>query len=349
MKAIHSERANPFHFVICAAGLNTPLACLAILLRLSGHGVRVFCAEKTSKPSYDHDFTYRLLRHELGFDIKPPEAVRFEEGHRLVLGWAHWLPWQTAEINRIRSRLPPKAKMTLVYDSAYGSYASRLLAQMKEVRKHPWLWSRLRNVVFCGDPRRPDLFGLFRRSGNFMPSPSTDFLTALLGGTDRFTIQNRESRAHRFHFAGAGHRVRLSILEACRDLWGIADCLQVDKRQSNTAYVETLSNSDFSLCMPGGLVWSHRITEAILAGSIPVLGREAYRFVEKIVPEEAVLLVPKDRDPRSWRESVLRATRLSVKEIEMKRSVLLALRNNAGPLAPQNQVATWLDGFELTK
>lgn len=91
-------------------------------------------------------------------------------------------------------------------------------------------------------------------------------------------------------------------------------------------YLQTLTDADFTLCIPGYTIWSTRPTEALLRGSIPILDeREADRFLDlPLVDGENCLLV---RD-ENWLEAIDKALGIGEDKLVLMRQSIAKMRTS---------------------
>ena len=147
--------------------------------------------------------------------------------------------------------------------------------------------------------------------------------------------ETNDVRIHRVNFIGkAAPDKRQSVLNLCRRVLveeGLivsaettAQCpwFEIGKGQNGleaSEYMNLLTNSDFTLCPPGYAVWSHRVVEAILRGSIPVLEIESRDIYDLgLVDGQNCLLVNSD----DWPSTIRRLVHLDDSEVVRMRSRL---------------------------
>lgn len=342
----HEGCPAPPSLCIYTHALFPALVCPLFLLLRRGWRIRLHCPAKTAVPSYDHEFTLPLVAQSPGIIIAPLETFSISPYDTLWVGYSHWLPYPKPGLNIMAARLSAGKKFTLIYDNAYGSLHQRIKAQVTTLWDRPAFWSRCQRIVHVGDPRALDLSGIGPNRRNLIPPPSTDFMINE-GGWDPLYARSETCRTTRFFFVGARHAARKAILDSCADLWSDADNLLPGQRLDNSSYCEHLQKSEFFLCLPGGFVWSHRITESILAGAIPLIGARAFRFYSGLLPRDAVILVDDDHNPADWRRAIIHAAGLSSRIRQTMRKQLCALARNSGPFSRQRLGDTLLAPFGL--
>jgi hypothetical protein len=291
--------------------------------------IRIFCNETPTRESYDHHWTYELLKQENAIEIMPLDkfqSVLYAQTNNYnLLGLSHAIPYEEGALERFFE--VKKEKFTILYESAYGTPLQRTKAQLETIIKHPQL-KRASGVLYCGDPISTDFFSLLFKKRNIPLCPSTDFIFSTEKYKKLFTLQNTNApRKHRFFFAGGGGGRRKIIFRALEPLLNRRDFVEINERITNEVFVEMLQNSEFSLCLPGWVPWTHRLVESVLLGAVPIVGRKAFAFIADTVPRDAVILVQEDYSPSAWEKAVKSAAGLHPEKIRFMQKKLLLFRN----------------------
>jgi hypothetical protein len=99
-------------------------------------------------------------------------------------------------------------------------------------------------------------------------------------------------------------------------------------RLSLDTYLEMLTESDFTLCIPG-TSWTHRPIESLVRGSIPILDAENMRMHDIPWKDGAnCLVVRKPRDKECWLAAILRALSLPDEVVLEMRHQIRSLRRD---------------------
>jgi hypothetical protein len=244
-----------------------------------------------------------------------------------LLGLSHAIPYEEGALDRFFEVLPKKEKFTILYESAYGTPLQRTKAQFEAIIKQPKL-KRASGVLYCGDPISTDFFSLLFRKRHIPLCPSTDFIFSTEKYKQLFALKNTNApRKHRFFFAGGGGSRRKIIYRALEPLLSRRDFVNINERVTNEVFVEALQNSEFSLCLPGGVPWTHRLVESLLLGAVPIVGRKAFAFIADTAPRDAVILVKEDYSPSAWEKAVKSAAALHPKKIRSIQEKLRLFRS----------------------
>jgi hypothetical protein len=89
-------------------------------------------------------------------------------------------------------------------------------------------------------------------------------------------------------------------------------------------YARLLTESDFTLCPPGYAVWSHRVIESSLRGSIPILDRSTRKLydIELIDGQNCIIVGAND-----WPGALNRCLQMSADEVIRMRANLASLHS----------------------
>ncbi|MEP0918339.1 glycosyltransferase family 47 protein [Leptolyngbya sp. DQ-M1] len=96
-------------------------------------------------------------------------------------------------------------------------------------------------------------------------------------------------------------------------------------------YIDYLSESDFTLCPPGYMRTTHRVIEALVRGSIPVLHADELELYNLDLQDQVNCVAVRHQD---WIEAIKRLLSLSQSDIEEIRCNILAMRQKY--LTPQS-------------
>jgi hypothetical protein len=91
------------------------------------------------------------------------------------------------------------------------------------------------------------------------------------------------------------------------------------------AFVDVLTNSDFTLCPPGHYLLTHRPVEALVRGCLPILNEDELEIYDMSLQDGINCIAVKDND---WQGTVRRAMNIDEEEIKNMRRAVKEMESN---------------------
>lgn len=302
---------------------------------LRGYSVDVITQPKNASKHHGHLFYYEKL--------EKLECVRvLQEAAATALDWLYIQISAEPAIKQLL-HLSQYAKHIAIF-SACGklSYGKTLRSQIREVVKYFPISLRAERV-FLPDGLYPfDLYGAWAKRyhigidvhSNFLDDSS---LSAKLFAAD---WSPNAIRKYRFNFIGNRNpQPRTQIVQTIKSYLSSQHYSRQDSDEylwieygddpgevrgvAPVEYIGYLSESDFTLCPPGYFRATHRVVEALVRGSIPVLHADELELYDLDLQNQVNCLTV---DHKNWIQTVERLINMPHQEIVQIRSNILAMR-----------------------
>lgn len=315
---------------------------IARALGTAGHEVDIWITDPEFGQADPYGFTERLGRiphvslHGAAMGVDPP--ARYD---RLIV---QMFPrpqhmWTCPALPALASRSGKITLITAGDRSRHRRTAYRL--QWRELRLLAYWIGRIDRVAYKDGPHALDFFAPFksRRVVGF------DIHSSFMDDADAFTAIGAQDwavdseRPLHINFMGSQDpKARKTILDAVRPLL-TGDNSAADQSAkivfwheysdeqpaalSPGDFLDVLTRSDFTLCPPGYSLLTHRVVEALLRGSIPVLHAQELDLYDIDLQDQVnCIAVP----PGAWSRAIERCLQMSLQEI-------IAMRHNIHTLA----------------
>ena len=317
-----------------------------------GCEVILFCQSKLGREITDHETAFPFMIGLPGLTVLDHSAQMDLHFDVLFVTWSHSIRFSSEQKRILRKRVEQARRVMLLYDAQFGTPRQVFLQEVRAlISEFGWL-RRVRDVCYMLVFPRFDLLSVFfRRRFPLSVGPNIHFIC---DGTDReklfadwnpslkrkfavFASGAKTSSAWRVELIGfledqlrstaAGQMVESldgnGGDSAPQIVWSFGGSrLSLDK------YLEMLTESDFTLCIPG-TSWTHRPIESLVRGSIPILDAENMRMHDIPWKDGAnCLVVRKPRDKECWLAAILRALSLPDEVVLEMRHQIRSLRRD---------------------
>jgi len=316
-------------------------ACLEV-----GAEVRVFIPDRSQGADNEHEVGFPPLANsqEITLSSKPDFGVGKPD--LFLATWSHSLRYPADWLLQIASAAR-QSRSWLLYANQFGSHLDLLIQQAKELLKYRGTLRAFQNCLCMLLPLRLDLFSPLFRKNALSVGPNIHYLFEPEAGQNLYQPFDVESprplklfgsgaknssnwRSELVeHLESAIRKTSYTVLDELPSADQIADVVWTlgQRRPSLPDYVKLLTNSNFTLCIPG-TSWTHRPFEALARGSIPILDSllcQMHDFPWR--DGENCILISDQLSRRDWESGVFRA-------LGMPKDKILAMRRNISKELP---------------
>jgi hypothetical protein len=302
----------------------------------------------------DHPTCYSELQKDIHIKTlqateKPPERI---DHIFVLLTQLHF--YDTKEYELLKKWLNYADSVGLICNSWPEDLRQRLARELKSILKYTKLMLRSRSIGYEYAPSTTELLSIWRRwLIGCGPHPryfhEEGICKMLYSSWDLMT-----QRPIKFNFLGTEAPARrkniLNDIRHCLantvkpniqiinsyhsmnrgdNLLALIRATPIDKDipRPPEEYLQLLSDSDFTLCIPGYTIWSCRPYESLLRGSVPILDeREKRNYLDiELVDKKNCILVYHENWPRAIKYA-LELNQLQI--VEMRRSVQITVESS---------------------
>ncbi len=231
-------------------------------------------------------------------------------------------------------------RISIIAYSHSFSYTKTLLQEIKHLIKYFPGILKVKQIFFIDDYYNLDIFNLWSKKyflgfdvhSNFWVNQ--DLKNALFD----FNWETEKRRIYKLNFIGnRSPAFRKQIIESVKTYLKNSLCEEPilwieygdepgEKRGvSPREYMNYLSESDFTLCPPGYAKITHRVIEALVRGSIPILHKEELRLYDMNLEDNLNCIAVHNRD---WIGAIKRAMSLNQSEIRQMRYSILSMKDD---------------------
>jgi len=239
----------------------------------------------------DHDLCFPLVSELKKQYLHPHKAEIDKKWSVLFFTWAHWVPYSSEQIQKLKEEIKKAERIILLYDASFGSSVKRLLQQMRDLREHKQIFKRVNEVCYMTDFPKIDLFSTFKKRFAFQTSAAVNITYSSQLSRDLFSNYNPKIKRPYWTMVSGnlGTAYRQEVLKTIEIfIENSSSCIKIEGDQeiikdqklffwsvgksmlSLDRYFDLLRNSNFTLCLPG-TYWTPRPFESIACGSIPIL------------------------------------------------------------------------------
>jgi hypothetical protein len=312
---------------------------MASIVRAALHNhchVRMYMPREPEK--YDNEHEVGMMGLGICEELEWISAEYPEEASCdiLMFTWLHTHPYSSGQLALLRMLAARAKRVIMLYGSQFGSHASLLQAQGRFISREWRILRRLDLICYMLLPPRVDLFspwvrrvplsvgpnihGLFEKPAQerlyggvviSRPRPVRIFASGSDGGPGSSRMLIANSLKQQIGLADDAQFVT-EIPEVCEERWvKVLWTVGSSKRLEYDAYIKALTQSDFTVCLPG-TSWTHRPFEAVVRGSIPILDKTLMRMHD-IPWKHGVncLIVDRPEDAARWCVAVREAVAMN--------------------------------------
>jgi hypothetical protein len=283
---------NKLNICLFTNNISPGIANIIRIIESAGIPFHVIADEKASQPLADHDSCYPMV-NELKKDfLHCHKTSAIKDCSILFFTWAHWVPYTTEQIEKLKEYIKKADRIVLLYDASFGSSITRLIQQIRDIKGHKQIFQKVNEVCYMTDFPNIDFFSKFKRKFAFQTTAAVNinYCKNLSNGL----YKNYDPKTKRPYWGmvsgNLGTTYRQKVLQTLeRYLKESYDCLKIDRFPKKIMknqkiffwsvgnsmlnldeYFNLLRNSNFTICLPG-TYWTPRPFEAMACGSIPVM------------------------------------------------------------------------------
>lgn len=309
----------------------------------------LFARKDLTRNLTDHKVAFPFLENYHKLTILDHSNNLEMEFDTLYITWTHWIKFSKEEIKFLNLRLKKARRIVLLYDAQFGSFWQRLRQQIRNLITNFQLIRSLDEICYMTVYPAVDLFALFRRRYCLTVGPKLEYL--FIQENMDYLCRDYEIKNKRGVFlivsgerASSSYRQELveylslalkscdnyNLIEQAHDDSGNKkDVLWLIDRKRfilDKEYAGILENTDFTLCF-NGTSWTTRPFEALLRGSIPILGEDVLRFYDlKWENGKNCIIVRAPDKKESWLDAINRAAEFTQEKIKELRGNIYQLR-----------------------
>lgn len=318
--------------LIATSGIENLTFSFAYHLAAAGCEVKLWALPGFDRHSSSQYYLDKIMPYLCQFDKN--ENI-LDEGYDRILVESGWQPFDQHLQRKIADAATP---ITL----SAPSFNSNPLRRLKMSAGYIWRFRHLLKtrprMIFVEFQRR---FNLLSRCASSISKFGVDLhhkfwiepeLKNLIFGNE---WESDQVRRHKVNFVGRdAPSVRTNILNSIREMLrngghSVASSLESDcpwycvgpsqDGLDAKEYCSVMLHSEFALCPPGFAVWSHRVIEACMLGSIPVLPPEAAEVADIGLKDGIHCVIVENAD---WTKATKRMLDFSQDEIVLIRKNL---------------------------
>ncbi|MCX5706523.1 MAG: hypothetical protein NTW13_02475 [Candidatus Omnitrophica bacterium] len=309
----------------------------------------LFTRKDLERDLTDHETAFPFLESYSELKISDYDYNLEMKFDTLYITWTHWIRFSKEQIKFLKLRLKKAKRIVLLYDAQFGTFWQRFRQQIRDIINNFQLVSSLDEICYMTVYPVFDLFALFRRRYCLSVGPKLEYL--FIRENMDYLCRDYEIKNKRGVFlfvsgekASSSYRQELVdyLVSALNsngnyNLTGQTRGAPDNKRNvlwlagkkriiSDKEYIEALGNADFTLCF-NGTSWTTRPFEALLRGSIPILGDDVLPFYDlKWENGKNCMVVKTPQRKDCWFCAINKAARFSQEEIKELRKNVYHLR-----------------------
>lgn len=240
-------------------------------------------------------------------------------------------------------------KVGAVYSISNRDLIQNYTEQIKAIVKYFPLSLKYTNIVMLNDFYQLDPLSLLAKKHRFGFDVHANFLQnrELLDLMFAFEWCPKKQRKYKLNFLGNKQPdIRNNILQNIKnylkvpkqhietnfsdlesDLFWLEYDANTLKKKSLPAkkYIDLLTDSDFTLCPPGYISLTHRVIEALVRGSIPIINENELKLYDINLEDKVNCIAVKNND---WVTAVKEAFILKIDRLYQMRSNILNMKND---------------------
>ena len=325
------------------------IANLIRILNFAEESFHIFADQKTTQPLADHDLCFPLVSELKKQYLHPHKAEIDKKWSVLFFTWAHWVPYSSEQIQKLKEEIKKAERIILLYDASFGTHLKRILQQIRDLKKYPQFFRRVNEVCYLTEYPSSDVFSLFKKKFPYHASPMQAFVFDQTLSDQLFEDYNpAKKRSYCATVAGTKgpefrQKVFLELLSEIKRTKNInvTDSHEINVSDQNSqsvfwavgentlcydAYFQVMRDSDFVFCLPG-TYWTPRPVESTACGSIPILGDDYLHSYDIPFEDDVNCVIIKNcEDVKSWSSALNRILGFSDEKILSMRENIHKLR-----------------------
>lgn len=312
---------NKLNICLFTNNISPGIANIIRIIESAGIPFHVVADEKASQPLADHDSCYPMV-NELKKDfLHCHKTSAIKDYSILFFTWAHWVPYTTEQVEKLREYIKKADRIVLLYDASFGSHLKRIIQQIRDLRKFQEIFRKVDEVCYLTEYPSLDFFSIFKKKYPYHASPMQAFV---FDQTLSDSLYNDyDTRKRRKYFATvAGTKGPEFRQHVCSEIYSFiktkkdVDVVDFNDKSvpnlktilwafgDNTLgfnkYFQAMRDSDFVFCLPG-TYWTPRPVESTACGAIPIIGDD-YLHSYDIPFEDGIncVIIKNCKNTKNW-------------------------------------------------